>query len=72
VKGPGDVSTTCGAISLEHWILEGREVTQYRPADTSLLEEVLQLALARFDDAIGELPDPIDHASRAACHEHPG
>jgi hypothetical protein len=52
--------------------LEGREVTQYRPADTSLLEEVLQLALARFDDAIGELPDPIDLASRAACHEHPG
>ncbi|MGB8501871.1 transcriptional regulator [Mycobacterium sp.] len=36
--------------------------------DTSLLSSTLELALARFDDAIGQLPKPIDiaYASRAA------
>jgi hypothetical protein len=44
-----------------HWILQGREVSDYRSAHTSLLEEVLQPALARarrrYEDLMPQAAD---------------
>ena len=41
-------------------------------ADTSLVSSALEMALARFDDAIGQLPKPIDIAYASRADADPG